>query len=148
MSQLNYNIYSNINDNTFLSVRETLIAIESKMNKSLSPHGWRLGSEVANNDGLAINFVKNDSNLYGNIYILFEDKPNRITFEMGVTKSFDEDGYRYFYKKEIFGNKELYFFKEEILDFTELLLKTHNSLYKNDIKSMGEKITLRDYKGW
>ena len=79
MGRLNYNIYSNITDDAFNVICERLKATESKMNKILSSDKWRLHSPVANSDALFIDFVKRDSNVYGNIGVAFEDRPNKIS---------------------------------------------------------------------
>lgn len=147
MKPLNYNIYTNINDNTFITVCRALTRIESQMFKILNPGGWNLHSPVANSDGLNVDFLKRDSDLKGNIALLFEDKPRKVTFTMGISKSFDENGFRYFYKTDIFEGKELEFFEDRISDFTALCLTTYEGITKENIISLGEIIKLSDYKG-
>ena len=61
---------------------------------------------------------------------------------MGITKSFDENGFRYFYRKYVFENKEFSFFEEKIEEFTRLALEIYNNCTKADIVRLGEKSKL------
>jgi hypothetical protein len=112
------------------------------MLKILKHGGWRLHSPVVHSDALAIDFVKTDSLLHGNLGIKFEDIPKKITFTFAVTKSFDENQYRYFLREDVFSDKGFDFFENKIAEFTDLALQKYNGWTKDDIVKMGTRSKL------
>ncbi|ASU36315.1 hypothetical protein MuYL_4430 [Mucilaginibacter xinganensis] len=115
------------------------------MKEILAPLGWRLHSPVAESDALAVDFIKTDTLLSGNIGITFDDLAKRTTFTFYITKSFDEKGIRYFLRDYILKNQEIIFFENRVEELTNLALEKYDAWNNYDIRMHGEKIKLSSY---
>jgi hypothetical protein len=131
--RLLYNVYSNISDEDFFYIEDKLAKIESQIAKILRNKGWRITDTVRNIDGLAVNFIYKDDKFYGNICVLFEDKPCKKTFTFAVTKSFDEKKKRYFIRADIFSDKGFESFEDNIEDFVAQALKQYEDWSRYNI---------------
>ncbi|ASU35235.1 hypothetical protein [Mucilaginibacter xinganensis] len=139
MKKLNYNVYTNINDTQYLTIRDKLVLIELKMEQALKGSGWNLKDPIIAADGLTINFVINDSVFLGNLGILFEDAPDSITFEFFVSKSYDYYYLRHFLSCAVFKHKGFDFFESDILKFINEALGKYNSWSMEQIVESGRK---------
>ncbi|ASU35237.1 hypothetical protein [Mucilaginibacter xinganensis] len=142
MARLNYNIYTHISDDSLISTSKMLIPVQSIIYNILKPNRWNQYNDVSTSDALAINFLKKESIFRGNIAMMFDDLPQRLTFTFGVTKSFDENGVRYFLRAYIFKNQEFSFFENRVEELTNLALEKYNSWNNYEIRMHGEKIKL------
>jgi hypothetical protein len=142
MGQLRYNVYSNITDRKYLSIEKKMMIWEYRMSVILLSLGWMKIKSVTENDALIVDFVKRNDFFYGNMGIVYEDRPDKISFNFYVTKSFDVDDYRYFLADDIFKEKEMDFFENNINGFTRLALEKYNSWNKMQVMSLGEKVIL------
>ncbi|RDC55920.1 hypothetical protein DU508_13705 [Pedobacter chinensis] len=123
---LYYNIYTYINDQEFLEIRNKLIPIEKKMADELFLLGWGLTESVKKNDALIIDFIFQDRFFMGNIGFVYIDEPGGPVFSFYVTKSYDELENRYFVKQFISENESLSFYDQNI----DLILDKAIELYK------------------
>ena len=139
MGKLLYNIYSNISDRKFLQIEKKMSIWEYYMSGVLIPLGWRCSKKVIDNDALIISFVKDDKMFYGNMGIVFEDKPDKITFNFYLTKSFDENGFGYFLSIDIFSGREAESFENDIVELTKSTLEKYSNITKSDVIDLGEK---------
>jgi len=143
MRKLNYNIYNNITDEDYFAVQDKLTLIESEMEQLFENTEWHLSTPVIKSDGLGIDFLITESIFRGNLGMQFEDAPGAITFNFYVTKSFDENGQRYFLRFYIFQNKAFDFFENSIPKFVNEATAKYNSWSKNDIVALGITVELR-----
>lgn len=137
-----YNIYTSISDLEFKRLQDRLFNVESACIDYMEENGFYVSESVKNNDALIINFIKNDDGLYGNIGLVFDDFPKTNTFSLGVTKSLDENGVRYFLKSMIRQNQQLNVFSDDPIRFFSECIHVYNSWIKDEVKSNGLRIPL------
>ena len=139
MGKLLYIVYSNISDKKFLQIDKKMSIWEYYMSGVLISSRWRCSKKVTDNDALIISFIKYDKIFYGNMGVVFEDKPGKITFNLYLTKSFDEDGFRYFFAHDVFSGREATFFENDIVELTKSTLEKYSTITKSDVMHLGEK---------
>jgi hypothetical protein len=139
MGRLLYNVYSNISDRKYLEVEKKMSIWEHYMFRVLLPLGWRCTKKVIENDALIVDFTKDDKTFRGNMGIVYEDKPGKITFNFYLTKSFDESGFRYFFALDIFSGREAESFENDIVELTKSTLEKYSTITKSDVIDLGEK---------
>lgn len=115
---------------------------EYAMSGILLNQGWKKPLPIIENDALIISFTKKKGNTYGNVGIVFDDEPGQITFTFYLTKSFDENNYRYFCGQHIFEKKDASFFAGRVRELTQTSIEIYHKLSNDDITNSGEKILL------
>jgi hypothetical protein len=143
MRKLYYNIYSNISDDEYFAIQDRLVVIEEELVALLKNNGWNLREHVAKDDGLAIDFFKNESHIYGSFSIVFNDLPGAATFSSGITKSFNENDIRYLKRHYFFKRKDLSFFENKLSKLVDRALRRYDSWSKEEIRHSGLQIAIR-----
>lgn len=105
-------IYSNITSGDFKYYKEKLKQIEKNIEAVSTLNGFVVDRERYYAAALAINLNRTDNeNLGGNICFQYLDRQGPVKFSLGLVKSQDRRGYRYFKKKSIYDECTIDFFE-------------------------------------
>ncbi|HMH20163.1 MAG TPA: hypothetical protein VK563_00235 [Puia sp.] len=129
-----YNVYKNISDEEFNFVYDKLSKLKTKI-LSVFCDDLLSSDRTDAVDYLALSFLFADSGPFqGDLAILFLDKPGIVKFNVGLIKTLDEDGVRY-YKREIVA-KDLVFeiLERHILEYISRGIDTWRSWTEEEIR--------------
>lgn len=130
-----YNVYKNISNGDFESVKKILLDLNDLILHRFSDrliHQIR----VDESDYLVLNFKFGEQPKFkGNLAIMYEDLPGNITFCIGILKSLDINGVR-FYKKEVIAeNINVDSLENRILEMCASAIQKYQSWSVDDLTS-------------
>lgn len=135
-----YNVYKNISNQDFNETQARL----SDLNVFILQHfaDKLMNSHRADEtDYLALNFsFVDDDRFMGNFAIMFEDRPEKISFSITIVKAFDKDGFRYFKREMIAENISLAFLEDNIEDLSNSAVQKYYSWSEEEVSKSSIKL--------
>jgi hypothetical protein len=129
-----YNIYKNISDKDFTDIKEELSKLNNLILQSFPEQLAHL-YRADESDYLALNFTFATQLPYlGNLAIMYEDLPGKITFSIGIVKALDKGGVRFYKKEDIVENIDIDTLRTRVLDYCESAIQKYQSWSANDLR--------------
>jgi len=130
-----YNVYKNISNGDFESVKTRLLDLDDLILQSF-PDKLTHQARVDESDYLVLNFkFVEQSKFRGNLAIMYEDLPGNITFCVGILKALDIDGMRLYKKEVIAENINVDSLRNRILELFALAIQKYQLWSVEDLRS-------------
>jgi|SRR5579859_2925017 len=129
-----YNVYKHISAEQFEKTRARLSVINNVILRRFYDKLEHL-HRADETDYLALNFsFLGQERFIGNLAVMFEDRPEIITFELAIVKALDENGFRYYKKAKTVENITLSYLEQNIEELCSSAIQTYYSWSEKEVK--------------
>ena len=136
MRTMTYNVYKHISSEQFEMTQARLAVINNIILQRFHDKLKHL-HRADDADYLVLNFsFLGQERFLGNLAVMFEDRPEMITFDLTVVKVLDEDGFRYYKKVKMVENITLSYLEQNIDDLCFNAIQTYYSWSEKEVKEI------------